>query len=81
MGEKGGYDAIALQRYPEVLAIEHIHTAGNSSGIVDGAAGVLIGGKAIGNRLGLKPRARIRAFGSVGSEPTIMMTGPLPATV
>jgi len=80
MGEKGGYDAIALQRYPEVFAIEHLHTAGNSSGIVDGAAGVLIGSRAMGERLGVKPRARIRAFGSVGSEPTIMMTGPQPAS-
>ncbi|MDB5969911.1 MAG: acetyl-CoA acetyltransferase [Hydrocarboniphaga sp.] len=80
MGEKGGYDAIALQRYPDVFAIDHLHTAGNSSGIVDGAAGVLVGSREIGEQLGLKPRARIRAFASVGSEPTIMMTGPQPAT-
>ncbi len=80
MGEKAGYDAIAVQRYPDVFAIEHVHTAGNSSGIVDGAAAVLVGSRAMGEKLGLKPRARIRAFASVGSEPTIMMTGPQPAT-
>ena len=81
MGELGGYDAIALQRYPDVHAISHVHTAGNSSGIVDGAAGVLIGSKAAGEALGLKPRARIRGFASVGSEPTIMLTGPAPASL
>lgn len=81
MGELGGYDAIAQQRYPDVHAIEHVHTAGNSSGIVDGAAGVLIGSKAAGEALGLKPRARIRGFASVGSEPTIMLTGPAPASL
>ena len=80
LGEQGGYDAVALLRYPDVFAVEHRHTAGNSSGIVDGAAGVLIGGAEIGARLGLKPRARIRAFASVGSDPTIQLTGPLPAT-
>ncbi|MDH0425408.1 acetyl-CoA C-acetyltransferase [Stutzerimonas stutzeri] len=81
MGELGGYDAIALQRYPDVDAIRHIHTAGNSSGIVDGAAGVLIGSKEVGAVLGLKPRARIRSFASVGSEPTIMLTGPAPSSL
>lgn len=81
MGELGGYDAIALQRYPDVDAIRHVHTAGNSSGIVDGAAGVLIGNKEVGAVLGLKPRARIRSFASVGSEPTIMLTGPAPASL
>lgn len=80
MGELGGYDAIALQRYPDVDSVRHVHTAGNSSGIVDGAAGVLIGSKEAGAVLGLKPRARIRSFASVGSEPTIMLTGPAPAT-
>jgi acetyl-CoA C-acetyltransferase len=80
MGEKGGYDAVALQRYPEVFAIEHLHTAGNSSGIVDGAACVLIGNAQTGRRLGLKPRARVKAFASVGSDPTIQLTGPVPAT-
>jgi acetyl-CoA C-acetyltransferase len=80
MGEKGGYDAIALQRYPDVFAIEHVHTAGNSSGIVDGAAGVLIGSRTMGARLDLQPRARIRSFASVGSDPTIMLLGPQPAS-
>ena len=79
MGELGGYDGVALQRYPEVFAIEHVHTAGNSSGIVDGAAAVLIGNSRIGRKLGIKPRARIRAFASIGSEPTIMLTGPAPS--
>ncbi|HGJ8975515.1 TPA: acetyl-CoA C-acetyltransferase [Pseudomonas aeruginosa] len=81
MGELGGYDAIAIQRYPDVDSILHVHTAGNSSGIVDGAAGVLVGNREIGERLGLKPRARIRSFASVGSEPTIMLTGPAPASL
>jgi acetyl-CoA C-acetyltransferase len=71
-----GYNKVALQRYPELERINHVHTAGNSSGIVDGAAGILIGNKEIGERLGLKPRAKIRAMSSVGSEPTIMLTGP-----
>jgi acetyl-CoA C-acetyltransferase len=81
MGELGGYDGIALQRYPDVHAINHIHTAGNSSGIVDGASGVLVGSKAAGEALGLKPRARIRGFASIGSEPTIMLTGPAPSSL
>jgi acetyl-CoA C-acetyltransferase len=75
-GEQGGFDAVALQRYPQVEAIRHVHTGGNSSGIVDGAAGVLVGSKRFGKKAGLKPRARIRAFASIGSEPTIMLTGP-----
>ncbi len=79
-GEQAGFDAVAIQRYPDVEAIDHRHTAGNSSGIVDGAAAVLVGTDAIGEQLGMKPRARIRAFASVGSEPTIMLTGPTPAT-
>ncbi|MEL7310056.1 MAG: acetyl-CoA C-acetyltransferase [Pseudomonadota bacterium] len=78
-GEQAGFDAVALQRYPEVEAINHVHTGGNSSGIVDGAAGVLIGNKDIGEALGLKPRARIRGFASIGTEPTIMLTGPAPS--
>ncbi len=78
-GQQGGFDAVALQRYPEVEDIQHVHTAGNSSGIVDGAAAVLVGSHAMGEHLGIKPRARIRAFASVGSEPTIMLTGPQPA--
>jgi len=80
LGETAGYDAVALQRYPDVFKIRHDHTAGNSSGIVDGAAGVLIGDAETGKRLGLKPRARIRAFASAGSDPTIQLTGPVPAT-
>ncbi len=78
-GQQAGFDAVALQRYPEVEQIEHVHTGGNSSGIVDGAAGVLIGNKEIGDALGLKPRARIKGFASIGSEPTIMLTGPAPS--
>ncbi len=79
-GEQGGFDAVALQRYPQVETIRHVHTAGNSSGIVDGAAAVLVGSKGMTRRLGLKPRARIRAFASIGSEPTIMLTGPAAAS-
>jgi acetyl-CoA C-acetyltransferase len=71
-----GFDAVAIQRYPQVEALNHVHTAGNSSGIVDGAAAVLLGNKETGDRLGLKPRARIRAYSSIGSEPCIMLTAP-----
>ncbi|MEM9172247.1 MAG: acetyl-CoA C-acetyltransferase [Pseudomonadota bacterium] len=78
-GQQAGFDAVALQRYPEVEAINHVHTGGNSSGIVDGAAGVLIGSKEMGDALGLTPRARIKGFASIGSEPTIMLTGPTPS--
>ncbi len=74
-----GFDAIAQQVYPQVERIHHVHHAGNSSGIVDGASAVLIGTKEMGQALGLKPRARIRAAASVGSEPTIMLTGPAPS--
>ena len=80
MGEMAGFDAVALQRYPEVEAINHVHTPGNSSGIVDGAAAVLIGSKEAGKAAGLKPRARIKAFANIGSEPAIMLTGPIPVT-
>ncbi len=80
MGEQGGFDAVILQRYPEVESVIHMHTPGNSSGIVDGAAAVLLGHAEAGKRMGLKPRARIRAFASIGSEPSIMLTGPAPAT-
>ncbi|CAM9388531.1 unnamed protein product [Phaeothamnion confervicola] len=76
MGELGGFDAVAMQRYPDVEEMVHVHHGGNSSGIVDGAAGVLLGTREAGNAMGLKPRARIRAFGSIGSEPCIMLTGP-----
>lgn len=76
MGEKYGFDAVALQKYPQLEAISHVHHAGNSSGIVDGASLVLLGSKEAGDAQGLKPRARIRSFTSVGSEPTIMLTAP-----
>jgi acetyl-CoA C-acetyltransferase len=79
VGEQG-FDAIALRRYPDVARIEHVHTAGNSSGIVDGAALVLIGSARAARMLGREPRARIVATGLVGTEPTIMLTGPAPAT-
>ncbi|WP_353473001.1 acetyl-CoA C-acetyltransferase [Salipiger sp. H15] len=75
-----GFDAVALMRYPELERIEHIHHAGNSSAIVDAAAGVLVGSKGFGEALGLAPRARIRAMARIGSEPTIMLTGPVPVT-
>jgi len=80
MGEQGGFDAVAVQKHPEIEAINHVHTPGNSSGIVDGAAAVLIGNAEAGKAAGLKPRARIRAFANVGSEPAIMLTGPIPVT-
>jgi acetyl-CoA C-acetyltransferase len=80
IGEMAGFDAVAVQRYPEVEAINHVHTPGNSSGIVDGAAAVLIGSKEAGKATGLKPRARIKAFANIGSEPAIMLTGPIPVT-
>ena len=76
MGAKGGFDDVAVLRYPEVERINHVHHAGNSSGIVDGAAAVLIGSKEAGQQIGLEPRARIKGFSSIGSEPTIMLTGP-----
>jgi acetyl-CoA C-acetyltransferase len=75
-GKQFGFDSVAMQRYPEVEKINHVHHGGNSSGIVDGAAGVLIGTKEAGERLGLKARARIKGFSSIGSEPSIMLTGP-----
>ena len=80
MGRDLGFDSVILQRYPEVERIDHVHHAGNSSGIVDGAGAVLVGSREIGDSLGLKPRARIRNFGSIGSEPSIMLTGPAPVT-
>jgi acetyl-CoA C-acetyltransferase len=78
MGEMG-YDAVAIQRYPQVERIKHVHTPGNSSGIVDGAAAVLIGTEQKGRELGLTPRARIVAVALSGADPTIMLTGPMPA--
>jgi acetyl-CoA C-acetyltransferase len=80
MGEMAGFDAVAIQRYPEIEALNHVHTPGNSSGIVDGAAAVLIGSKEAGQAAGLMPRARIRQFANIGSEPSIMLTGPIPVT-
>jgi acetyl-CoA C-acetyltransferase len=80
VGEMGGFDSVAVQRYPEVERINHVHTPGNSSGIVDGAAAVLIGSKEAGKAAGLKPRARIKAFANIGSEPAIMLTGPIPVS-
>jgi acetyl-CoA C-acetyltransferase len=80
MGLNSGYDAVALYRYPEVEAIRHVHTAANSSGIVDGAAAVLVGSRAFGRSAGLRPRARVRAFTAIGSEPAIMLTGPAACT-
>jgi acetyl-CoA C-acetyltransferase len=80
MGEKFGFDAVALQRYPEVERIEHVHHAGNSSGIVDGASAVLVGSKEAGERLGLRARGRIVTSVSIGSEPCIMLTGPADAS-
>jgi acetyl-CoA C-acetyltransferase len=79
LGE-GGYDALALSKYPQARRIDHVHTAGNSSGIVDGAALVLVGAKEKGEALGLRPRARIVSAALVGDEPTIMLTGPAPAS-
>lgn len=80
MGEMGGFSAVAIQAHPEVEAINYVHHAGNSSGIVDGAAAVLIGNAEAGKKAGLKPRARIRAFANIGSEPAIMLTGPVDVT-
>jgi acetyl-CoA C-acetyltransferase len=80
MGELAGFDAVAIQAHPEIEAVNHVHHAGNSSGIVDGAAAVLIGNEEAGRRAGLKPRARIRAFANIGSEPAIMLTGPIDVT-
>ena len=81
MGETmPGFDRVALMKYPHLERINHIHHAGNSSGIVDGAAGILIGSKAFGAAQGLKPRAVIRATAKIGSDPTIMLTGPVPVT-
>jgi acetyl-CoA C-acetyltransferase len=79
-GEMGGFNAVAIQRHPEVEAINHVHHAGNSSGIVDGAAAVLLGSKEGGEKISSKPRARIKAFTNIGSEPAIMLTGPVDVT-
>jgi len=76
LGENFGFDSVAVQKYPEIEKIKHVHHAGNSSAIVDGAAAVLVGTKEMGEKLGLKPRARIVSAASIGTEPTIMLTGP-----
>ncbi|HSG36707.1 MAG TPA: acetyl-CoA C-acetyltransferase [Paracoccaceae bacterium] len=81
MGEvMPGFDKVALMKYPHLEAINHIHHAGNSSGIVDGSAGILIGNKEFGEKWGIKPRARIKATAKIGTDPTIMLTGPVPVT-
>jgi acetyl-CoA C-acetyltransferase len=77
---KMGFDAVAIRKYPQVERIRHVHTAGNSSGIVDGAAAVLVGSEEKGRALGLTPRGRVVATALTGSDPTIMLTGPMPAT-
>jgi acetyl-CoA C-acetyltransferase len=76
-----GFDAVAIQKYPQVEKVNFVHHAGNSSGIVDGAAAILVGSKEMGEKLGLKPRARIVSMASIGSEPTIMLTGPAPSAL
>jgi acetyl-CoA C-acetyltransferase len=80
MGALGGFDAVAIEAHPEVEEVNHVHHAGNSSGIVDGAAAVLIGNKKMGRRAGLKARARIKAFANIGSDPAMMLTGPIDVT-
>ncbi|GJE59474.1 acetyl-CoA C-acetyltransferase [Methylobacterium trifolii] len=80
MGQMGGFDAVAVDAHPDVEMVEHVHHAGNSSGIVDGAAAVLIGSKEAGAGAGLRPRARIRAFANIGSDPALMLTGPVDVT-
>jgi acetyl-CoA C-acetyltransferase len=80
MGELGGFNAVAIQAHPEVEVVNHVHHAGNSSGIVDGAAAVLVGNKKAGRRAGLKARAKIKAFANIGSEPAMMLTGPIDVT-
>ncbi len=79
-GEMGGFDAVAVQAHPDVETVNHVHHAGNSSGIVDGAAAVILGSKAAGKMLSSKPRARIRAFANIGSDPALMLTGPVDVT-
>ncbi len=79
-GEMGGFEAVGIQAHPEVERINYVHHAGNSSGIVDGAAAVLLGSEEGGRKLGMKPRAKIRAFANIGSEPALMLTGPVDVT-
>lgn len=80
MAEQGGFNAVALQAHPELESVHYVHHAGNSSGIVDGASAVLLGTKEAGAAQGLKPRAKIRAFANIGSEPALMLTGPVDVT-
>jgi acetyl-CoA C-acetyltransferase len=80
MGEMGGFDAVAVEAHPEIERVHHVHHAGNSSGIVDGAAAVLVGSREAGTDAGLRPRARIRAFATIGSDPALMLTGPVDVT-
>ena len=80
MGELGGFDAVGIQAHPDVEYVKHVHHAGNSSGIVDGAAAVLVGNARAGKRAGLKPRAKVRAFANIGSDPALMLTGPIDVT-
>jgi acetyl-CoA C-acetyltransferase len=78
--EQGGFGAVAIQAHPEIERLDHVHHAGNSSGIVDGAAAVLVGSAQAGIAAGLEPRAKIRAFANIGSEPALMLTGPVDVT-
>src|SRR4029077_4635580 len=80
VGQMGGFDAVAIQSHPEIERINYVHHAGNSSGIVDGAGAVLLGSKEAGSKHGLKPRAKIRAFANIGSEPAVMRPGPVGVT-
>ncbi|MBY6243544.1 acetyl-CoA C-acetyltransferase [Methylosinus sp. Sm6] len=80
LAEQAGFDAVAIQAHPDVEKINYVHHAGNSSGIVDGAAAVLLGSKQAGEKAGLTPRAKIRAFANIGSEPALMLTGPIDVT-
>ena len=80
LGEQAGFDQVAIQAHPEIEAVNHVHHPGNSSGIVDGAAAVLLGSREAGNKIGLKPRARIKAFANIGSDPALMLTGPVDVT-
>ncbi|KRB58899.1 acetyl-CoA acetyltransferase [Rhizobium sp. Root708] len=79
-GEMGGFEAVAIQAHPEIERLNYVHHAGNSSGIVDGAAAVLLGSKAGGESMGVKPRGRIKAFANIGSDPALMLTGPVDVT-
>ena len=80
IGEMGGFNAVGIQAHPEIETINHVHHAGNSSGIVDGAAAILLGSAEGGKVMGLKPRAKIRAFSNIGSDPALMLTGPVDVT-